>query len=318
VKKILVVLPVEKKHKERLERNSRECEFEYVNIKDVTGDKVQSADFIVGNVPCNYIRESPKLKLLQLNSAGTDNYTEPGVLAPGTILTNATGAYGKSVAEHMFAVMMTLQKKLHLYRDDRLKGGWNDYGTVTSIADATVVVVGLGNIGTHFAGMAKALGAHVIGVKRRPSVCPSQVDELFLMEDLKKVLPMADVVFSILPDTKATRQIYNKELFESMKRTGIFLNAGRGNAVDQEALLWALQNKRIMAAGLDVTNPEPLPAEHPLWQEENVLITPHVSGQYHLPETLDKIIEIAAANIEAYLSGKALINVVDMESGYCR
>lgn len=129
---------------------------------------------------------------------------------------------------------------------------------------------------------------------------------------------MADVVFSILPDTKATRQIYNKELFESMKRTGIFLNAGRGNAVDQEALLWALQNKRIMAAGLDVTNPEPLPAEHPLWQEENVLITPHVSGQYHLPETLDKIIEIAAANIEAYLSGKALINVVDMESGYCR
>lgn len=101
-----------------------------------------------------------------------------------------------------------------------------------------------------------------------------------------------------------------------MKKTAIFLNGGRGTSVDQEALLWAIQNQEISAAGLDVTDPEPLPSEHPLWKERNIMITPHVAGYYHLPATLDKIVEISATNLEKFLASKPLQNIVDFETGY--
>jgi phosphoglycerate dehydrogenase-like enzyme len=316
MKHILVTLPVTEHHKKRLERNITECSFLYVPKKEVTIDMVQNSEIIVGNVPTSYIASSSNLELLQLNSAGADSYIVPGVLSAKTILTNASGAYGKTVAEHMFGMLMCLQKKLHLYRDDRLNGEWNDYGTVTSISDATVTVIGLGDIGLYFAGMAKALGAYVIGVKRRISDCPKQVDELHLIEDINDIIPRSDVIVSFLPNTPSTYHIYNADFFFKMKKTGIFLNGGRGSAVDQTSLLAAIQNGRILAAGLDVTDPEPLPSNHPLWNEKNIMITPHVSGSYHLPETLDKIVEIAATNIENYLTGKRLINVIDFERGY--
>ncbi len=318
MKRILVVLPVNEKHKRRLERISNDSVFHYVPISEVTAELVQNSEIIVGNVPPTYISASNILELLQLNSAGTDGYILPGVLFTNTVLTNATGAYGKSVAEHMFAMMMSLQKKLHLYRDDRTNGEWKDYGIVSSISEATVTIIGLGDIGLYFAKMAKALGAYVIGIKRRKSDCPSQVDELHLMEDLKEIVPRSDIIVSFLPNTPLTYHLYNTDFFKCMKNSAIFLNGGRGTAVDQDALLAAIQNGEILSAGLDVTDPEPLPPEHPLWKEKNVMITPHVSGAYHLPETLDKIVEIAATNIENHLAGKPLKNVVDFETGYCK
>ncbi len=318
MKRILITLPVTDNHKKRLENSITDCSFQYIPLSDITAEDVQDSEIIVGNVPTSYIAAADTLELLQLNSAGADAYILPGILSPNTVLTNATGAYGKSVAEHMFAMMMCLQKKLHLYRDDRVEGGWKDYGTVTSISDATVTIVGLGDIGLHFAGMAKALGAHVIGVKRRQSNTPKQVDELHLIEEMEDIIPRSDVIVSFLPNTPLTYHLYNKEFFSKMKNTAIFLNGGRGSAVDQEALLSAIQMGTIHAAGLDVTDPEPLPSEHPLWKESNIMITPHVSGFYHLPETLDKIVEIAATNIENYLMGKPLKNIIDFETGYCK
>ncbi len=318
MKRILITLPVTEQHKKRLEGNIAEGSFQYVPLSEVTQDMVQNSEIIVGNVPASFINASNRLELFQLNSAGADSYILPGVLSPNTILTNATGAYGKTVSEHMLGMLLCLQKKLHLYRDDRVKGQWKDYGTITSISDATVTVIGLGDIGLCFAGMAKALGAYVIGVKRRKGECPKQVDELYQMEEINEIIPRSDVIVSFLPSTPATYHVYNTEFFSKMKKTGIFLNGGRGNAVDQEALLSAVQNGHILAAGLDVTDPEPLPSDHPLWSERNVFITPHVSGAYHLPETLDKIVEIAATNIENYLTGRELKNIIDFETGYCK
>lgn len=318
MKRILVTLPVTEQHRRCLEKDIAHCNIEYVPLSEVTVDMVQNSEIIVGNVPASYIKASETLELLQLNSAGADAYILPGVLSPKTILTNATGAYGKTVAEHMFAMMLCLQKKLHLYRDDQKNSEWNDYGTVTSVSDATVTVVGLGDIGLHFAGMAKALGAYVIGVKRRQSDCPKQADELHLVENLNEIIPRSDVIVSFLPNTPSTYHLYDSEFFYRMKKSGIFLNGGRGSAVDQEALLAAVQTGEICAAGLDVTDPEPLPAEHPLWKEKNIMITPHVSGSYHLPGTLDKIVEIAASNIVNYLNGKKLRNIIDPETGYCK
>jgi len=316
MKKVLCVLPVEQRHIEKLEKSGKNCEFTYVSMKEVTEEQVQNANVIIGNVPAGMIKASENLELMQLNSAGADPYIVPGVLAEKTVLTNATGAYSKAVAEHGFASALMLQKKLHLYRDVQKSGEWSDFGTVTSMADATVLVVGLGDIGSHFATMAKALGAYVIGVKRRPSSKPDCVDELFTMEKLDEVLPRADVIFSILPGTKEVYHLYNAERFALMKKSAIFINDGRGGAVDPDALFDALSTGKIASAAIDVTEPEPLPKDHRLWQLDNLLITPHISGFYHLPETFERIVVIAADNLERFTSGKELKNIVDFATGY--
>ena len=315
-KKVLVVIPVQERHKEKLEKAGKGCRFIYSSPTEVDESVIADAEFIIGNVPAEKIRASNRLEFLQLNSAGADPYVIPGILSDGTILTNATGAYSKAVAEHMFGMMFMLQKKLHLYRDAQARTEWTDEGTVVSITDATVLVVGLGDIGLHFARMAKALGAYTLGIKRRKCECPDGVDELYTTEQLDEVLPRADVIVSFLPGTKETHHIYTKERFALMKKQAIFLNGGRGSAVDTDLLYEVLKNHQIMAAGIDVTDPEPLPAEHPLWKQDNVMITPHISGQYHLPETFERIVDIAAENLEAYLNGRSLRNVVDFATGY--
>lgn len=317
-KNVLVVIPVKERHKEKLEHAGVGCTFTYSSPQEATEEMISGAEIIIGNVPAGKIRASERLELLQLNSAGADHYIKPEVLSDRTILTNATGAYSKAVAEHMFAMMFMLQKKLHLYRDAQAQTEWTDMGEVSSITDATVVVVGLGDIGLHFARMAHALGAYTIGVKRREGKCPEGVDELYTTDRLDEVLARADVLASFLPGTSATYHIYTKERFARMKPQAIFLNGGRGNAVDTDVLCEALQSGQIAAAGVDVTEPEPLPKDSPLWKQENAMITPHISGQYHLPETFERIVDIAAYNLEAYLGGKELKNIVDFSTGYAR
>ena len=317
MKKVLVVTPVKEEHKARLEAIGKDCAFVYCPAPEVTEELVQDANIIIGCVPAEMIHASEKLELLQLHSAGADPYIVPGVLAKKTILCNATGAYGKTVSEHAFALTLMLQKKLHLYRSAQEQKEWTDFGTVCSMSDATVVIAGLGDIGICYARMAKALGATVIGVKRRAGTCPDCVDELVLTEDLDQVLPRADVVFSILPNTKQTVHIFNAERLKLMKPSAILINCGRGNAIDPDALLNALRSGTIAACAVDVTDPEPLPADSPLWQEPNMVITPHVAGQFHLPYTLERIVDIACENLEKYLAGDLpLRNEVDFETGY--
>lgn len=316
MKNVLCVLPVEDRHKEKLENAAKDCVFTYVGANEVTDSQVQSAEIILGCVNASMIKESKKLELLQLNTAGTDPYIVPGVLGKNTVLVNATGAYSKAVAEHALAMYFALHKKLHLYRDAQKKSCWTDFGTVSSITDATVLVVGLGDIGCHFARLCKVLGAYVIGIKRRASDKPGCVDELYTFEALSELLPRADLVFSILPGMKSVYHLYNADLFKKMKSSAIFINCGRGGAVDQEALYEAITNDEIAAAGIDVTEPEPLSETSPLWGLDNLLITPHVSGYYHLPETFERIVDIAADNLYRFTNGLELRNVVDFATGY--
>lgn len=318
LKHVLVVLPVQERHRNVLEEAGRGCRFTYSTPEALTESLVADAEIIIGNVPANMIKASGKLELLQLNSAGTDDYIRPGILGSQTILTNATGAYSKAVAEHALAMLLMLQKKLHLYRDAQLRAEWTDEGTVVSISDATVLIVGLGDIGLYFARMTKLFGAHTIGIKRRSEECPEGVDELYTIDKLDEMLPRADVVASFLPGTSGTYHIYTRERFKLMKNTAVFINGGRGNAVDTDVLCDVLMQHEIAAAGIDVTDPEPLPAQHPLWKLSNIMITPHISGQYHLPETFERIVQIAAYNLNAHMTGKPLHNIVDFTTGYRR
>ena len=316
MKTILVTLPVEQRHRDKLEAAAPGCAFRYVPGAEVTAELAASAEVIIGNIAPALVAGADKLALFQLNSAGADAYLKPGVLREDVILCNATGAYSKAVAEHGLAMTLALQKKLPLYRDGQRAHVWRERGLVTSIADATVLVVGLGDIGLHYACMAKALGAHVVGLKRRPGEKPEGVDELYTTDRLDELLPRADVIFSVLPGTPETTHLYTAERFARMKDSAIFVNCGRGSAVELEVLRRALEDGQIAAAGVDVAETEPLPPDSPLWEVENLLITPHVAGEYHLPETFERIIGIAARNLALWLEGKEPTTVVDRKTGY--
>lgn len=315
MKNILCILPVEKRHREKLEKAAGQA-INFVDADKLSEAQVKEANIIIGCVPAEYIGGSENLELLQLHSAGTDPYIVPGVLAEKTVLTNATGAYSKAVSEHALACLLTLQKKLHRYRDAQRAGLWTDLGEVGSITDSTVLIVGLGDIGCHFARLVKALGAYVIGVKRRCSAKPDFVDELYTQQKLPELLPRADVVFNILPGTGGTHHLYTEEYFYLMKETAVFINCGRGSAVATDVLYKALSEKMIAAAAVDVTETEPLPADSPLWQLEELLITPHISGGNHLPHSFECIVDIACENLSRFFEGRELRNVVDIETGY--
>lgn len=316
MKNVLVLMPVEARHKAKLEAAGAGCSFIYCAPNEVTQEQIQSANAILGQPKADMIAASENLEWLQLESAGTDAYVKPGVLSAKTVLTNATGAYSKAVAEHAFALTLMLQKKLYLYRDEQKRAVWSDHGTVSSLSDCTVAVVGLGDIGQHYARLVKAMGAKVIGVKRRASNPPPCVDELVMTQDLETVFPVADVIMSVLPNTAATRYIYKDESFDRMKDTALFINCGRGNAVASDVLYRALSEHKIAAAAMDVAEVEPLPADSPLWALDNLVITPHISGGFHLPETFERIVDIAANNLAAYVAGGELRNVIDFATGY--
>lgn len=315
-KNILVVMPVEEEHKKTLEQHAKGNQFIYSSYDKVTPEMVQEANVIIGNVDPFYLQEAKNLEWLQLNSAGADRYVKKGVLPENVTLTNATGAYGPGVAEHMLAVLFSLQKKLHLYRDNQNQCEWQDEGVVMSLRGGTLLIIGLGDIGLYFARLMKNFGYRIIGIKRRLGQVLQDVDELHTMDDLDKLLPEADVVLSVLPDAKGTRNIFNKERFEKMKNTAILLNAGRGSAVNTEDLCEALIQGQIYGAGLDVTDPEPLQTQHKLWNVQNVIITPHIAGDFHHPATLYRIVDIVSGNLQRYMEGEELMNVVDLSTGY--
>jgi phosphoglycerate dehydrogenase-like enzyme len=314
--KVLVTIPVNETHKKELASKAGAAKLVYVLNNKVTAKDVADVEAIIGNVPADLLKDAKKLRWLQLNSAGADAYIKEGVMPEGAALTNATGAYGLALSEHMLAQLLAMMKKLYPYYDNQKEGLWKDEGTVHSIYGSTVLVVGLGDIGGSFARRMKALGAYVIGMRRRSNVIPDYADEMASLDDLDQVLGRADIVASSLPGTAATKHLFNKKRFAAMKKGAYFLNIGRGTAVVSADLCAAVKNGQLAGAAVDVTDPEPLPADDPMWKVPGLYITPHISGQYHLAATLDNIVHIAAQNLAAFLKDQPLRNEVDFTTGY--
>lgn len=311
MKNILIIVPMNESQRERVDAVRGEYGVIYETPENVREEQVKNAGIIIGNVPPKFIQASDKLEFLQLNSSGADAYTAEGVLNKNTLLANAAGAYSKAVSEHMFALTLSLIKKLHIYRDNQNKCLWKDEGEISSLSDKTVAIIGLGDIGMSYAHMCKAFGARIIGVKRTVKELPEGVDELYSNGDINKALAKADVVLSIVPSTEETRGLFDRGKFDAMKDGAVFLNGGRGDAVNQDDLLAAVRSGKLSAVGIDVAVPEPLPADSPLWKEKNIFITPHIAGHYHLPETLGRIVDIAINNIDLYVRGKEITNKIN-------
>ena len=176
----------------------------------------------------------------------------------------------------------------------------------------------MGDIGGEFAKRVKALGAYVIGVRRTDTRCPDYADEVHLTADLDVLLPRADVVAIAMPGTRETAHLMDRRRIGLMKEGAVLLNVGRGAIVDTEALCDALESGHLLGAGLDVTDPEPLPQGHRLWEIPSAVVTPHISGFFHLQETLERIIRISAENLKAYRCSEPLRNLVDFSTGYRR
>lgn len=272
-------------------------------------ERYDGVTVILGNPAPADLVHAPALKWLQTWTAGTDPYLVDGVLPPGASLTSCVGAYGQSVSEHMLAMLLTLMKNLHRYRDNQRGGSWADLGPVKSLAGSTVLLAGTGDLGSSFALLCKALGAgRTIGLRRDPAKPAPGVDEMHSLDEFDRFLPLADVVAMTLPGTPETYHFMDARRLALMREDAILINAGRGPGVDMAALNAALTEGRILGAALDVTEPEPLPPDHPLWQRPNLLITPHIAGGEHLSATKGRIAAIALDNLARFLADKPLRN----------
>lgn len=307
---VLVLLPVEAKHRALLESSAPGAEFVYTTATAVTREQATTADAILGNIDPALLCACKHLQLLQLQSAGYDNYISAGTVPADARLACSVGAYGQAVSEHMFAMLLGLIKRLPGYLDLQRTHQWKDLGTVSSLKGANVLVLGAGDIGAHFATLCRNMGAHVRGIKRHPLSYPTVFEDMSGMDELNDRLAEADVVASFLPSTPETRGLANTEFFDAMKPGAFFVNGGRGDLVVANDLVAALTDGKLAGAAVDVTDPEPPPADSPLWDAPNMLVTPHISGWFHLAVTLDNIVDIAAENLRHLLAGETLRNQI--------
>ena len=286
------------------------------NTDSIDAETAGNATVIFGNPKADFLKLCTRLKWLQLQSAGTNGFVS-GEVKETVQLTSATGCYGHAVSEHMLALTLAVMKKLHLYRDEQAACRWQNRGVVKSVQDAVVIAVGFGDLGTNYAKRMKALGAYVIGVDIIARPKPDYADELLLLEQLDEAIPRADVIALTIPGTKDTAGFFGQSKLAKMKKDAILINAGRGSAVDTEALCDALEANALGGAGLEVTDPEPLPPEHRLWKFENVLIPPHVAGGRYMPQTYQYIMKLNLENARRFVRGEALKSLVDYKTGFC-
>ena len=317
---ILVALPLSEPQRETIRRAAPEFLYRFTTQETVTREEILWADAILGNVPVALIRQNKHLEWFQSNAAGPDAYLAPGVLPECCVVTNATGAYGLAISEWMLAMWLGIQKDMFLYRDRQNQRQWAPIDRpVRGITGARVLCVGMGDIGSNFARRAQMLGAEVVGVRRTvhpDTPCPDYCLRVVAQSQLDEELPEADLIALSLPGTPETNKLFNAERFARCKDGAILINVGRGTTVDSDALVEALRSGKIFGAGLDVTDPEPLPADHPLWGEPGAIITPHNSGKFSLPKTLDNIVDIFIHNLKRYAEGLPLDNQVNRTTRY--
>lgn len=277
-----------------------------------------AVDAIVGFCDERLFNATAQLVWVQIYWAGAERCLSVSDVASGNvILTNMQKMSSPVIAEHAIAMMMSLSRNLPQFAKTMNDGAWSQSDQTTSgmmpIAGKTLLVAGLGGIGTEVARLGAALDMRVIGTRNSSREGPDFVEYVGLSHELHDLAAEADVIVNALPLTDATRGLFNSELFAASKKGAIFVNVGRGQTVDTAALLAALQSGQLSGAGLDVTDPEPLPKDHPLWRQSNVIITPHIAGN---GGELERHRVLLAENLRRYISGEHLLNVVDPKKGY--
>ncbi len=280
--------------------------------------EIGDADAIIGTISPELVRAGKKLRWVQVGSAGVERYlhlSEPDLRDSDIVLTNAKIIQGPEIADHAFALLLALTRGLTHYIPAKQQEKWErSRAGLIELRDKTAVVVGVGGIGTQIAVRAKAFGMTVIGVDPKDIPMMPSVDRFVKPDRIDEVLPQADVVFMAAPHTPESNRMIGSRQFELMKPGSYFIAVSRGKTYDMDALVKALDSRKLAGAGVDVTDPEPLPAGHPLWKFPNVVITAHVAGGS------DRIgrrrMELFKENVRRFVNGEPLLNVVDKQKGY--
>jgi phosphoglycerate dehydrogenase-like enzyme len=320
MKEVLVLVPCRERHREQLRRVG-ECRFVFGEslTPEQRAQAISCADAIIGEPDLAEIKRADKLAWIQMTWAGTDKYTCIEGFPREIALTTASGAFGAVIAEYVFGGILSLYRRFPAYRTQQQRHIWRDCGSERTIEGSRVLILGAGDIGENLAVRFQAFGAYVSGIRRSAGVCPAGFDEMTTLPQLEPQLAAADIVIGCLPNTPQTRHLLGAQELRQMKPNAVLVNVGRGSLIRTEELAAVLREGHLLGAVLDVTEPEPLPETHPLWDMDNVLLTPHIAGPSlnHAPQTEDKIFALCCDNLRRWLAGQPLRNRVDWESG-CR
>ena len=289
-----------------------ECKSEEEAIAQV-GDAHASYAFLSPAV----IRAGKSLRWVQQPSAGVEHLIEmPELLQSDIILTNMQRAYGPEIADQALGYLLAFTRSLTHFVRTQSNQEWRSSGpgvVLDELSGKTLLVIGLGGIGSEIARRAAAFGMRILATDPKVLERPPFVEELHKPDAFHQLLPRADVVASAVPLTKASSKMIGAKEFAMMKTGVILINVSRGEVIDTNALVEALDSKQVAAAGLDVTDPEPLPKGHPLWSR-NVIITPHSAGQS--PGGDRRRHEYFRENLRRFAAGEMLLNIVDKKAGY--
>jgi phosphoglycerate dehydrogenase-like enzyme len=294
-------------------------------VNATTTDAVEriigSADAYIGLCTPAILSAGRKLQWIQLWSAGAEGCAS--LLSASRrpiVLTNAQALYGPEIAEHTVGFILAFARQLHTYRDEQRAGRWRnadiDRSVVTSweLEGKNLLVIGLGGLGTEVARRAHALGMRVRATRNTGRDGPAFVEYVGPASEATTLAAWADVVVNCTPLTNDTRRMFNAGFFAAMKPSAYFINVGRGESVVTTDLVRALQRNQIAGAALDVTDPEPLPLNHPLWRMPNVILTPHSGGGSDLAQ--GRALVLAAENLRRFVRGDRMVSVVDVRRGY--
>ncbi len=276
---------------------------------------VEDADAIIGGVNPDQFARAKKLKWVHVMSAGVEHALFPALIDSDVVVTNAKNVYGPQIADHAFAFLLALTRRLNITIPKQGSEEWpRGREGMFELNGKTAVIIGVGGIGGNIAQRAHGFGMKVIAVDPRDLPPGNVVNQVVPPDRLDEVIPQADVVFVSAPHTKKSEKMMGAREFELMKKGSYFIAVSRGKVYDMNGLVKALDSGRLAGAGVDVTDPEPLPKGHPLWKFPNVVITPHsAGGSDRLNERINALI---TENVRRFAAGQPLLNVVNKREGY--
>lgn len=287
-----------------------------VAVSEALDEDIAAAEVLIGPCSAELLRKAKNLRWVQVTFAGVEDCVSLPLLKERNILlTNMQRVQSPIIGEHAIAMVLALARNLEGFVLNQPQGRWSrERDGIRTLRGKTMLVAGLGGIGTEIAQRAHALGMKVVATRASGREGPDFVSYVGSPDELLALAKDADVIASALPLTSATTKLFDAKFFAALKPSAYFINVGRGASVDTSALLAALNEKRLAGAGLDVTDPEPLPADHPLWRAPNVIITPHVSSASDMPR--DKMLGVIRENLRRYQAGEKMLSVVDLQRGY--
>lgn len=311
---------LEPHHHAQIDSTAARCGFaaDYYPDGHVPAELAGQYEVLYGMPDRAALRTFTSLKWFCGNFAGVDAYLDDALYpSPDVVLTNSSGAYGVTIAEHLIMVTLMLLRHASAYVLEAAAHRWGPVLPMRSIMGSTITVVGTGDIGTEFARRAKAMGAKAIrGVRRTMKPADPAFDSVHTHDQLESLLPDTDLLVLALPSTPDTIGFLSRRRIALLPKTAFVINVGRGSAIDQPALVDALNAGQLAGAALDVFVQEPIPDGAPIWDAKNLLLTPHVSGQLSLGYTRDKNVALFCEDLENYAAGRPLARYVDRKIGY--